>query len=72
MPRSFTSRPAVQRFLSAPGPVVIYGLFAVASGVGAFHIGWQSAGCAVCIGLALFFGGIVAGEIRYVRTGRHG
>ena len=72
MPRSFASRPALQRFLAAPGPVVIYGLLAVAFGVGAFHIGWQSAGCALCIGLALFSSGIVAGEIRYLLTGRHG
>lgn len=72
MSRPFFRSPAFQRFLAAPGPVIIYGLLAVASVVGAFHFGWQSAGCAVCIFLALFFGGIVAGELRYFRTGRHG
>ena len=66
---SFLSSPAFRRFLSAPVPVLLYGLLAVASVVGAWHAGWQSGVCGI---LALFFAGIVAGELRYFRTGRHG
>ena len=69
---SFHSSPAFRRFLSAPVPVLLYGLLAVASAVGAWHAGWQSGSAGVCGLLALFFGGIVAGELRYFRTGRHG
>ncbi len=65
---SFLSSPAFRRFLSAPVPVLLYGLLAV----GAWHAGWQSGGAGVCSILALFFAGIVAGELRYFRTGRHG
>ena len=69
---SFLSSPAFRRFLSAPVPVLLYGLLAVASAVGAWHAGWQSGSAGVCGVLALFFAGIVAGELRYFRTGRHG
>ena len=68
---SFLSSATFRRFLSAPVPVLLYGLLAVASAVGAWHAGWQSGSAGVCGLLALFFGGIVAGELRYVRTGRH-
>lgn len=69
---SFLSSPAFRRFLSAPVPVLLYGLLAVASAVGAWHAGWQSGSAGVSGFLALFFAGIVAGELRYFRMGRHG
>ena len=69
--RSFLSSPAFRRFLGAPAPVLIYGVLALLFAWGAVHVGWQSAGCAVCGFVSLFFFGVVAGELRYFRTARH-
>ena len=69
MSRSFFSRPAVQRFLAAPGPLVLYSLLAGLSVWAAVSAGWSSAGAFVGGGFALFFGGIVTNEVRYLITG---
>ena len=68
---SFVSSAAFRRFLAAPGPVVIYGLFSLFSAWCAWHAGTQSSGAVVMGFLALFFAGVVAGELRYFRTARH-
>ena len=68
---SLVSRPAVQRFLSAPGPLVLYSALAVFFGWQAVSLGWSSAGCFVCGWLALFFLVIAINECRWCLTGRH-
>jgi len=68
---SLSSSLAFRRFLSSLVPLIVYSLLAVGFAWGAWLAGWQSGGCAVYAILALFFGGVVAGEVRYVRTGSH-
>ena len=65
MSHSFLSRPAVQRFLAAPGPFVLY---SVLTGLSLYGAG--TSGSVVGLWFALFFGGIVAEEVRYLVTGR--
>lgn len=70
MSRSFLTHPAVQRFLAAPGPVVLYGLLTGLFAWGSASAGWQSPGGFVLGSLALFSGLIVHDEVRYLATGR--
>ena len=66
MSRSFLSRPAVRRFLSQPGPIVLYTLLAA-------FFAWYAVALPslVCGYLALgFFGPIAAGEWHACITGR--
>ena len=71
MSRSFLARPAVQRFLAAPGPLLLYGLVTAFFVWGAVYVGWHSSAFGGLCGFALFFGLVVVQEVRYLLTGVH-
>lgn len=70
MLRSFRSRPSVQRFLAAPGPVVLYSLLAGLLAWASASSGWHSAGAFVFGLLSVVCGLVAAQEVRFCLTGR--